>query len=161
MESNFGCGTLALYHLLHIYGRPADLVTIGSHLPPMPPSGYSMKELRDAAQACGVRLVGVRLKDPERELDRSTIAFLKHGHFVVVRPVGPTGKLVQVLNGIEPSEILDKDVLFRRPDWTGLVLIPSRPSVFGRLGISIASLLGLGMLLRLLVKRKVGAGTAI
>ena len=54
-----------------------ELSAIGLHLPAMPPAGYSMLELRDAAKACGLRLSGVRLKDPARELDCPMIVFLK------------------------------------------------------------------------------------
>ncbi len=125
----FDCGTLALYHLLRIEGQPVGLAAIGLHLPTMPPLGYSMLELREAAKASGLRLSGIRLKDPAREVDRPMIAFLKRGHYVVLRPIGHTGKLIQVFNGAEPTRVIDKERLFASSEWTGLVLVPSR-SIF-------------------------------
>lgn len=159
----YDCGTLALYHLLRMEGRPADLTAIGSHLPAMPPAGYSMLELKDAARACGLRLSGIRLKDPARELDRPVIAFLKRGHYVVVRPVGHTGKLVQVLNGIEPTRIIDKDVLFASSEWTGLVLAPGRTGWVDGVVVLLGSLSGLSLLVWLRPRRRPlsAAGSAL
>lgn len=148
-DSHYDCGTLALYHLLQLEGLPIELPTIESRLPVMPPAGYSMKELRDAAGACGLQLSGLRLKDPSRELDRPMIAFLQPGHYLVVRPVGHTGKLIQVLNGTEDSTILDKGILFARPEWTGLVLAPRRRSFTDWLALSLVGPTGLVLLLLL------------
>ena len=144
---NFDCGTLALYNLLRLEGRSADLAALDSLLPPMPPAGYSMKELCNAARACGLDLSGFLLKDPSRELDRPMIAFLKPGHYVVVRPVGQSGKLVQVLNGVEDSTVLDKQAVFESPAWTGLVLVPRRTTTRDRLVVFLAGLSILSFLL--------------
>ncbi len=146
-KDTFDCGTLALYHLFRIEGRPVELAAIGLHLPAMPPAGYSMLELRDAAKACGLRLSGVRLKDPARDLDGPVIAFLKRGHYVVVRPVGHTGKLVQVFNGIERTRVMDKGSLFSSSEWTGLVLSPRRSGWREWVIVLLSSLSGLGLLL--------------
>jgi Peptidase C39 family len=154
----FDCGTLALYNLLRFEGRSADLATISSHLPAMPAAGYSMKDLRDAAGACGTRLVGIRLKGSARELDRPMIAFLAQGHFVVIRPVGHTGKLVQILDGVDGSEITGKKVVLSSPGWTGLVLVRDRPSHLTWFFIPVACCGGFGLLLlfrpRLRIKRR-------
>ena len=152
-EDTFDCGTLALYHLLRIEGRPVELAAISLRLPAMPPAGYSMLELRDAAKACGLRLSGVRLKDPVRELNGPMIAFLKRGHYVVVRPVGHTGKLIQVLNGVEPTRVMDKERLFTSSEWTGLVLAPRRSGWREWVIVLLTSLSGLGLLLWLRPKR--------
>lgn len=146
-DGNFDCGTLALYHILSLEGRPASLVKIGSHLPRMPPDGYSMKELRDAARACGLYLSGVRLQDPIRELDRPAIVFLKQGHYVVVRPVGHTGKIVQVLDGTESCGMVDKNVLFASPNWSGLVLMRAKTRSEHLIAVAVLSTTGAGFLL--------------
>jgi hypothetical protein len=153
-KDTFDCGTLALYHLFRIEGRPVELAAIGLHLPALPPAGYSMLELRDAAKACGLRLSGVRLKDPAPKLDGPMIAFLKRGHYVVIRPVGHTGKLVQILNGVERTQVMDKGSLFASSEWTGLVLAPRRSGWGEWVIVPLASLSGLGLLLWLRPRRR-------
>jgi len=154
-ERFFDCGTLALYHLLPIEGRSPELASIGSRLPPMASTGYSMKEVRDAASACGLPLVGLRLKDPARELNRPMIVFFRQGHFAVVRPVGHTGNLVQVLEGVNGSEIIDRDVLFHLPNWTGLALAPRDQSASVWVGATLASLVGTGLVFWLYPRLKI------
>lgn len=88
-----------------------------------------MKDLRDAARACGLKLIGVHLEKNSDAIDRSMLVFSRrgtHGHFVVIRPVGHTGKLVQVIDSARGSELVDKADLVTSPDWTGLALIPSQ-----------------------------------
>ena len=82
------------------------------------------------------------------------IAFLKRGHYVLVRPVGHTGKLVQVLNGVEPTRIMDKEVLFASSEWTGLVLAPRRTGWVDWVVVLLSSLSGLGLLAWLLPRRR-------
>jgi Peptidase C39 family len=149
-ESSFDCGTLSLYLLLRIEGRATALPAIESRLPPMPRDGYSMKELREAARGCGLRISGVRLKDPARDLDRPAIAFLKQGHYVIVRPVGHTGRLVQVVDGTEFSAIMESEELFRSPNWSGLVLIPRGYPLERSAAIAFLCIMGAGMLLILI-----------
>ncbi len=157
-ESALDCGTLALYHLLHLEGRPTDLTVIRSHLPAMPPAGYSMKELRDAARACGLQLSGLQPKDPIRELDRPMIAFLRQGHYIVARPVGHTGKQVQILNGAVDSTIIDKQTLLTGTGWTGLVLAPKRSSPVEWWAVPSAALAGLVLAIRLIFLSRSSAG---
>jgi hypothetical protein len=57
------------------------------------------------------------------------IVFLKrpqHGHFQVVRPVGHTGKLAQVIDASSSPEIVDRLAMFTSPEWTGIALVPDR-----------------------------------
>lgn len=120
------CGSCALYTLLRLEDRPTSLSTIASRLGPPKPGGYSMKELRDAARACGLPLTGVILQKEERAIDRPMIVFLKrgpHGHFLVIRPLGVTGKLVQVIDSVRPPGVEDKADLTASPEWTGIALI--------------------------------------
>ncbi len=88
-----------------------------------------MKELRDAARACGLNLDGIELRPSEKSPRDASIAWLRqgpHGHFVVVRPVGHTGKLVQVIDLSERIEIVDASQLYSSSAWTGLVLMKRR-----------------------------------
>lgn len=122
------CGSRALYCLLALEGKPTSPEQIRLSLPPLPERGHSMKELRDAGRAFGLRLVGTRLSGSSWRIDRPMIVFLSregHGHFIVARPVGHTGHLVQVIDPSGPTTVLDATALFDRLDWTGLALVPS------------------------------------
>lgn len=127
-EVGSDCGVIALYLLLGLEDRPRPLGSITSILPPSTPSGYSMEELREASSAFGLRLAGRRF-DGSHAMDRPWIVHLKrsgHGHFLVVRPVGHSGKLVQVIDPPSLPEVVDVDALLARSDWTGLGLTPER-----------------------------------
>ncbi len=88
-----------------------------------------MGELRDAASKLGVRLDGLAIGKDVRALDRPLLAFVKvehEGHFLAIRPVGHTGKLVQVIDANQPTRIMDKVDLVASDQWTGVVLAPRR-----------------------------------
>jgi len=159
-EAN-GCGASALYSLLRLEGFRADPNALASRLPPPPPQGHSMKDIREAAATFGLRMAGVRLRDYPAAVDRPMLVYLDrgaHGHFVVVRPVGHTGKLVQVIDASRPPEILDQAYLFSSPGWTGLALAPDRLGPWRLLalglGIGFLLLLAVGMGLRALPLRR-------
>ena len=147
------CGVNALSILLRLDGRPATLDRITSALPERHPSGYSMAELSDAAKRLGLRLEGVRLTKAETPLDRPAIAFLndaRGGHFAVLRPVGTTGTLVQVIDPPHPPWITDYDRILAARPWTGKVLVPAsgwppRPMAAALVGCAGAVLIGLGL----------------
>ena len=129
----FDCGTLSLYILLRLEGKTTDLGQITSHLPPVPAAGYSMKELRDAAQDLGLDLTGVKLRNVGRLDDGPSILYLNkggHGHFVVIRPVGHTGKMIQMFDSARYPTLLDVDSFRNSQEWTGLVLIKPAHSRF-------------------------------
>jgi ABC-type bacteriocin/lantibiotic exporter with double-glycine peptidase domain len=125
------CGPSALYNLSRLLGRPLELDAIRSRLPSTRRGNFSMEELQKSALACGLRLRGVLLaKSEERAIDRPMLVFLnrgEHGHFLVLRPVGTTGKLVQVVDSVNPPAVIDKTALFAAKSWTGLALIPDEP----------------------------------
>ena len=126
------CGMVALFHLLRLEGFSVELPRVESRLPASPRGGNSMKDLRLAARAFGMELTGVAMPKDGRAIDRPIIMFLKrgpHGHFLVVRPVGHTGKLVQVIDSVAPPAVIDKAELSASPEWTGLALVPDRPNV--------------------------------
>ena len=144
------CGTIALYQFLQIESRPTTWNGIVAQLGQPPRAGHSLRELRDVACHFGLELAGTRLEMAKQQpLDRLAIFFVKRGiagHFFIVRPVGTTGKLVQILDGVEPPEVMDCTELTNLPGWTGLALMPRRMS-WSRL--SILLLLG-GVSLELL-----------
>ena len=125
-EAAHDCGAVALYLLLRSEGYKTSLRALKSLLPAPTADGRSMKELRDGARALGAELRGVTLAREDRAIDRPMIALLKFGHaghFTFIRPVGHTGKLVQVLDPEFETAVVDKADLLARPEWTGLALV--------------------------------------
>lgn len=125
----YDCGTLALHTLLAVEGRPTPLDVLTSKLPPPGPDGYSMKELRDTAESLGFPLLGVKLPPAPRTLDRCALVFQNernHGHFLVIRPVGHSGRLIQVIDPAGDPVVIEGEDLYRTPGWTGLGLVASR-----------------------------------
>jgi hypothetical protein len=135
------CGALSLYVLCRLEGCRAPLATIMARLPAESRAGHSLAQIRDAAAACGLGLRGVRIRRSDWPLDRPALIHLdRHtsGHYVVIRPVGHSGRLVQVIDAPNRVETLDFDHLISSPDWTGLALIPRRPNWAGGVGIVLA-----------------------
>jgi hypothetical protein len=124
----YDCGTLSLYTLLQLEGSTVNLRAVDGCLGCQPPTGFSIKQLRDAAGSLGMRLTAVRISN-DGSLDRPALLFSRsssHGHFIVIRPVGHTGKLVQVFDSLRDPEVVDISVLVKSSGWTGYALIPSR-----------------------------------
>lgn len=122
-------GTAALYYLLNVEGRPRTLDEVRAALPACDDRGYSSRELADSAGSLGLEVAGGRSLDLEKAPDRPIIAFIKrpeHGHDVLLRPVGHTGRLVRVLDGREAPEVLDMAAFRAEQGWTGLCLVPER-----------------------------------
>jgi len=141
--SLYDCGTLALYRLAHIEGFDINLGDLENYLPPPSASGYSLKQLRDAARAFGLGLEGIRSDEKVRAPDCAFIAYLKrepHGHFIVIRPVGTRRRMVQVFDNDHPAEVLDLSDLSRSNEWTGLALRPTRPDWSTRIVIGLTTL---------------------
>lgn len=152
-ETNQGadCGLNALFVLLRFEGRPVSLARLGSALPSPVPGGYSMAELSEAARSLGLELEGVRFTKGDKPIDRPAIALVRDGrggHFVVLRPVGTTGTMVQVIAPPRVPWITDYDRLVASRPWTGLILLPrdpwllryALPLLFAGLGIPLVSL---------------------
>jgi hypothetical protein len=120
------CGINALHVLLHLEGRDITFARVAAALPRRDPRGYSMAELRDAAKTLGLDLVGVQSTNLARPPERPFIVFVQNpdgGHFAVIRPIGSTGALVQVIDPPHVPRIVDFQVLSRSPMWTGRMLI--------------------------------------
>ena len=131
-RDSIDCGPQSLYLLLRLEGRPTELNKIVALLPPGERRGTSLLKLREAARALGLTLTGVKLGPTELNLDRPALVYLNrspHDHFVVVREIGHTGKLIQVLDPNRPPEVWDKARLLASSEWSGFALIPSRPNI--------------------------------
>ena len=123
------CGVNALFILLRVEGRAVLLEALISALPPRHPDGYSMAELSAAAKSFGLELEGIRFGPGDKALERSAIAFLKSakgGHYVVLRPVGSTGTMVQVIDPPNAPWIADYDRIFAVKSWTNRIIYPRR-----------------------------------
>ena len=121
------CGVNALFVLLRLEGRPVTLDRLTAVLPARHPEGYSMAELSQASRVLGLDLEGVRFTKGDKALKRPAIAFLKDvkgGHFTVLRPVGTTGTMVQVIDPPHAPWIADYDRVFATKPWTGRILSP-------------------------------------
>lgn len=117
------CGVAALYALLKVEGRSVKLAEVHQSLAEGAEGLVTMKDLRDAAAGLGLILEGRKLTERP---SRATIAHVKlgSGHFLVVRPVGTTGKLVQVLDGQRLPFVIDWENLARSELWSGVGLTP-------------------------------------
>ena len=126
----YDCGVNSLFILFRLEGRPVTLDQLMSSMPLRRPEGYSMAELSAAGNSFGLGLEGVRFAKGDKALNRPAIAFFqdkKGGHFVVLRPVGATGTMVQVIDPPHAPQIMDYDRILSAKPWTGRILIPREP----------------------------------
>jgi ABC-type bacteriocin/lantibiotic exporter with double-glycine peptidase domain len=126
---HWDCGTVALYHLLRLEGRSVDPDRLREALGASGPEAHSFRQLISAGRRFGLTLDAVVLPKQRPSIDGPTLIFLKsgpEGHFVVVRPIGHTGLLWQVIDGERIPAVADAQRLFRSQSWTGLALVPRR-----------------------------------
>jgi ABC-type bacteriocin/lantibiotic exporter with double-glycine peptidase domain len=125
--STLDCGTAALYCLLKCDGVDIDFKHLSTVIPGESRINHTMQELADGAEICGVHLKGVQLS--ARHAIRPTspsICFMNqdpHGHFIMIRPVGHSGKLVQVLDSTRLPEVMDWTTLQNSRGWSGTLLV--------------------------------------
>lgn len=139
------CGTRALFVLMTLEQGEADLAAIEAALGPERPGGFSMAELREAAGRLGLSLQGVQFRAGDPPLDRPAIAFFDGdgpGHHAVLRPVGTTGTMVQVIDPPYPSRIVDYARLYEDTPWTGRLLVPAAPWETGAARLVVPLVLG-------------------
>ena len=147
-RSSQDCGLLALYLMLRDEGRSINFAALRDQLPPPGERGYSFRELIDAARAIGYPLNAIRLKEGDGPLDRPAIVLLKqgvHAHFVVVRPVGLKGTMVQVIDPRRDPVLIDSERMYGSESWTGLALILDRPNWWSRIAGGIAAILAVAI----------------
>ena len=166
LAAPYDCGTLALYNLLALEQQRTDLPRLVASLVPLRPDGYSMRELRHAARNLGLHLDGVK-RSRNLAPDRPMLAYVRrgdHGHFLVVRPIGHTGKLVQVIDANLDPFVMDAAELYASSEWTGLALVPARPYwpawIAGVLAGAAALVLAAGWLVPRLRGRRWNEGRA-
>ena len=120
------CGPNSLVMLLRLAGHEVALDEVKQALPPRHGVGYSLAELQSAASKFGLSLNGIRLDKSDLPLVQPAIAFLYsagEGHFILMRPVGTTGKVVQVIDPPFAPAIMDYEKLLASRSWTGRMLI--------------------------------------
>jgi ABC-type bacteriocin/lantibiotic exporter with double-glycine peptidase domain len=125
------CGPNSLILLLRLAGRDVAFDAVKQALPHRHNAGYSLGELQSAASKFGIRLSGIRLDRLDLPLIYPAIAFLSNageGHFVLLRPVGTTGKVVQVLDPPSAPAVMDYEQLLASPSWTGRMLVRETPT---------------------------------
>jgi hypothetical protein len=162
-EAEYDCGTMALYLLARLERKDLSLKQVESALPPPPREGYSLAALRDAARASGFVLRGVKLAGPA-SLDRPALVFVKAGgvgHYDVIRPIGHTGKLIQLPDSDRPPVVLDAARLHTSPEWAGFALVPERVGGFTPLVCAAAGWLALAVVSWLSLMRTRRAAQAI
>lgn len=121
------CGSMALYNLLNLTGHQTSIEEVLAALPQAGGDGRSLLELKQTASRLGLEIEGRLIEDRRIAPTAPWIAFIdkqEHGHFLVVRPIGHTGRLIQILDGLAPPAVLDAADFFSGPEWTGMVLIP-------------------------------------
>lgn len=144
------CGVSALFSLCRLEGNAVILTSVSKALPDHGIAGHSLAELKQAADALGLPLNGVRIESTDWPLDRPALVHLDrkpHGHFVVIRPVGHSGRLVQIIDGVDEPEVVEVVRLFTSPEWTGAALVPLR----GRATSRVVHLAIIGVALYLIV----------
>jgi hypothetical protein len=144
-------GTKALYTLAQIERRTIDYERIVTRLNALGRSVCTLQDLRDVARDSGLDLVGVRFERWVRQPEGPALVHLlrgPHGHFVTVRPVGHTGKLIQVIDGDLAPEVVDAKEWAASSEWTGFALVPARTPwslyIAWVLAIVAASVLAIG-----------------
>jgi ABC-type bacteriocin/lantibiotic exporter with double-glycine peptidase domain len=145
----YDCGTLSLYTLARLVGKPTELPAIERALPPAQ-APHSMEQLQSAGRSLGLELDGIQLQR-DRPLDQPALVFVRNGnvgHFFVIRPTGGNGSLVDVLDSADDRPYsIDLERLRARPDWTGYALAPARPHwpalTFAIVGLAILAVVGI------------------
>lgn len=132
-DGSLDCATGALYHFAKLNGSDVELAALGDLFPDLPSEGHSLATIQGVAARIGVELRGVKLHKHDKALSDLTIAHLdrgEQGHFVVLRPVGASGKWIQIIDPAGQPMILDKQELLESPEWTGMALV--RPGRYGQ-----------------------------
>ncbi|WP_165071196.1 cysteine peptidase family C39 domain-containing protein [Paludisphaera rhizosphaerae] len=129
---NWGCGAQSLYQLFKCVAINISPEQILPLLPPANPQGHSLGDLQRVAKQLGLTLEALDYPIKSFRVESPIIMFFRigsEGHFVVVRPVGHTGKLVQVLDGDRSPTVINCDDLTRLSSWTGLALVPQSNNI--------------------------------
>ncbi len=152
------CGANALFVLLQLEGRGVSFEQLEEALPPRSPEGYSMAELAMTATSFGLRLEGKRFAKVEDAPNRPAIAFIKDkdaedGHFVVVRPIGDTGTMVQIIDPPLAPWVADYARILEARQWGGKLLIAQEPWIVRNQTALLMTSGGVALVMPLLLSR--------
>ena len=127
-RTRLDCGVNALFMLFHLQGHKVTLDRLEAALPAQRhPDGYSLAELKAAAAVLGMNLEGIQLDKGDKPPGYPAIAFVRDargGHFAIIRPVGNTGSMIQVIDPPSAPWIADYKDIVSEKVWTGRVLVP-------------------------------------
>ncbi len=128
-RADAGCGPQTLYMLLRLQDRAVSMHEVRRALGPgRGAHGHSLGGLAKGSAGFGIPLDAVRLPRNERTITTAAIAFLKRngvGHYVIVRPAGHSGTLIQVVDPADGQPaVVDYRDLVELPGWTGFALVP-------------------------------------
>lgn len=154
--NRISCGTYALYYLLGLEHKRVGLPQIAGVLNTGDERGNSLRELLGAGRSLGLELKAVLIQPTDPFPAGPLIAHLRfseHGHFVVLRRLGSSGTLVQVLDGIGEPEVREELELRALPEWTGVALVPERPNWLLRIAGTAALVSGLALAAPILLPR--------
>jgi hypothetical protein len=122
--NRMSCGPISLATLLSLRGRHVDPALIESRLGKR--ESHSLAELRDAAASFGLASKGVRIAGKRWTVRLPAIVLMQRrgaGHFAVLRAVGHSGQLVQIIEATYEVAIVDAGALLGSASWTGMALI--------------------------------------
>lgn len=150
------CGIRALFLLLRAMDIDTSFEDIRTALPPPSFEGYSIAELREASRKLGLSLRVERLDPKSYGIGQPMIAYLEQpsgGHFVFIRPLGKSDRIIQVLEYPFAPKIMDLDYFISHTGWSGIATIPRSGRTMPLLAI-IALVLVMGMAVGLLLLGK-------
>lgn len=125
-ETSASCGLGALYCLLRAEGKSCTLLDVAAVLPHQTAEGYSLLEIQEGARLLGLSLKGIQTSSANAAPRKRAMVYLSNrefGHFIVIEPVGKSGKLVQVIDPVGLTYVVAYAELKHRKDWTGKMLL--------------------------------------
>jgi hypothetical protein len=125
--SEIDCGVRALYSLFQLEQHPISLERLLASLPKRDPKGYSISELSKCANSNGMNVKAIQLDKNHSRLNRPIIVLYlirDQGHYLLINPIGISGKLVQTIEYPYPPKIISYQNLFNNLAFTGRAIVP-------------------------------------
>jgi len=124
------CGAMCILVLARLQESTVDLPAIQAELGPPSFAGHSIKQMASALEALGMPCSAVSVLPSDWPIQGMGIFHTQNGergHYVVVRPVGHSGQLAQVLDPTGSVLVEDYEALAQAPGWTGSCLLIHSP----------------------------------
>lgn len=121
------CGPGSLYVYLRFLGKNVTLAEVHAALPPPSSEGHSIAEIQQGAAKLGVTLRCYQ-KYHVREPAIAFLRFSHSGHFVVLRPIGDSGTLIQMVDPIGEAFTTNWSTVTKYEGWTGVALVRYNPT---------------------------------